>query len=192
MQISLGSSFCLRIGRDASGQYNFVLARKSYFTLCRIFIENQYKLLLSSSYRAGYKLEGALDQFQIDVSGKVVLDSGLSTGGFTDLLLQRGATRVYGVDVGYGQVGVRNGYESERPFSSSGNLPTVQSVAGCTNGLHFGYSGSYLIWSYWYYMRDRLVFWNVQSMRVTLVLSKDRTYEESLETRMAAYFFRLL
>ncbi|GAQ83745.1 hypothetical protein KFL_001600150 [Klebsormidium nitens] len=54
--------------------------------------------------RAGYKLEGALDHFQIDVTGKVALDSGLSTGGFTDLLLQRGATKVYGVDVGYGQV----------------------------------------------------------------------------------------
>lgn len=41
---------------------------------------------------------------QIDVAGMVALDSGLSTGGFTDCLLQRGAARVYGVDVGYGQV----------------------------------------------------------------------------------------
>lgn len=54
--------------------------------------------------RAGYKLEKALDHFNIDVHGLVVLDAGLSTGGFTDCLLQRGAAKVYGVDVGYGQV----------------------------------------------------------------------------------------
>lgn len=54
--------------------------------------------------RAGYKLEKALEQFQIPVSGATVLDAGLSTGGFTDCLLQHGAARVYGVDVGYGQV----------------------------------------------------------------------------------------
>ena len=54
--------------------------------------------------RAGFKLEKALDYFNIDVKDLVVLDSGISTGGFTDCLLQRGAKRVYGVDVGYGQV----------------------------------------------------------------------------------------
>jgi len=54
--------------------------------------------------RAGYKLEHALKQFDIDVRNKVVLDAGLSTGGFTDCLLQSGAKKVYGVDVGYGQV----------------------------------------------------------------------------------------
>ena len=53
--------------------------------------------------RAGYKLEAALDTFGVDVTGCVALDAGLSTGGFTDCLLQRGATRVYGIDVGYGQ-----------------------------------------------------------------------------------------
>ena len=57
--------------------------------------------------RAGHKLEAALDAFGFDVAGKVALDSGLSTGGFTDCLLQRGAKRVYGVDVGYGQVADR-------------------------------------------------------------------------------------
>lgn len=45
-----------------------------------------------------------MEQLEIDVSGKVALDSGLSTGGFTDCLLQYGASFVYGVDVGYGQV----------------------------------------------------------------------------------------
>ena len=54
--------------------------------------------------RAGFKLEGALDAFKIDVTGLVVLDAGISTGGFTDCLLQRGAKRVYGVDVGFGIV----------------------------------------------------------------------------------------
>lgn len=53
--------------------------------------------------RAGYKIEAALDHFQIDPANLVILDAGLSTGGFTDCLLQRGAKRVYGVDVGYGQ-----------------------------------------------------------------------------------------
>lgn len=54
--------------------------------------------------RAGFKLEKALDFFKVDVAGKVALDAGLSTGGFTDCLLQQGIERVYGVDVGYGQV----------------------------------------------------------------------------------------
>ncbi len=54
--------------------------------------------------RAGFKLEKALDHFNIPVKDLVVLDAGLSTGGFTDCLLQRGAKKVYGVDVGYGQV----------------------------------------------------------------------------------------
>jgi 23S rRNA (cytidine1920-2'-O)/16S rRNA (cytidine1409-2'-O)-methyltransferase len=54
--------------------------------------------------RGGLKLEGALDAFQIGVSGKVCADVGASTGGFTDCLLQRGAARVYAIDVGYGQL----------------------------------------------------------------------------------------
>jgi len=54
--------------------------------------------------RAGVKLAHALTQFNVDPTGLVVLDAGLSTGGFTDCLLQKGAAKVYGVDVGYGQV----------------------------------------------------------------------------------------
>jgi 23S rRNA (cytidine1920-2'-O)/16S rRNA (cytidine1409-2'-O)-methyltransferase len=54
--------------------------------------------------RGGLKLQKALDEFALDVSGLVVLDVGASTGGFTDCLLQRGARRVYAVDVGYGQL----------------------------------------------------------------------------------------
>jgi 23S rRNA (cytidine1920-2'-O)/16S rRNA (cytidine1409-2'-O)-methyltransferase len=54
--------------------------------------------------RGGFKLEYALDQFQIDVKGLVAVDVGASTGGFTDCLLKRGASKVYAVDVGYGQL----------------------------------------------------------------------------------------
>lgn len=54
--------------------------------------------------RGGHKLEAALEAWGVDVAGLTALDAGLSTGGFTDCLLQRGAARVYGVDVGYGQV----------------------------------------------------------------------------------------
>ena len=54
--------------------------------------------------RGGLKLEGALDHFPIDVRGKVALDVGASTGGFTDCLLQRGAAKVYAVDVGRNQL----------------------------------------------------------------------------------------
>ena len=54
--------------------------------------------------RGGYKLAGALDAFGYDPGGKRVLDAGASTGGFTDVLLQRGAAAVVAVDVGYGQL----------------------------------------------------------------------------------------
>jgi 23S rRNA (cytidine1920-2'-O)/16S rRNA (cytidine1409-2'-O)-methyltransferase len=53
--------------------------------------------------RGGEKLLGALEAFPIEPAGRVCLDGGISTGGFSDCLLQHGATRVYGVDVGYGQ-----------------------------------------------------------------------------------------
>ncbi|MEB3318133.1 MAG: TlyA family RNA methyltransferase [Cyanobacteriota bacterium] len=54
--------------------------------------------------RGGEKLEAALQAFPLEVGGRVCLDGGLSTGGFSDCLLQHGAERVYGIDVGYGQV----------------------------------------------------------------------------------------
>ena len=57
--------------------------------------------------RGGVKLAAALDHFAIDPAGLVCLDVGASTGGFTDCLLQKGAARVYAVDVGHGQLDAR-------------------------------------------------------------------------------------
>lgn len=68
---------------------------------CNIKIESKRPAYIS---RGGIKLEGALDAFSIDVRGKVIMDVGASTGGFTHCLLMRGAERVYAIDVGYGQL----------------------------------------------------------------------------------------
>lgn len=54
--------------------------------------------------RGGYKLEKAMNSFPITLTDKVTMDIGASTGGFTDCMLQNGATKVYSVDVGYGQL----------------------------------------------------------------------------------------
>jgi 23S rRNA (cytidine1920-2'-O)/16S rRNA (cytidine1409-2'-O)-methyltransferase len=54
--------------------------------------------------RGGTKLEGALDHFKISAQGLTALDLGASTGGFTDCLLQRGAAKIYAIDVGHGQL----------------------------------------------------------------------------------------
>ena len=54
--------------------------------------------------KGGFKLSGALRDFGIDVRGRVCVDAGASTGGFTDCLVQQGAARVYAVDVGFGQL----------------------------------------------------------------------------------------
>jgi 23S rRNA (cytidine1920-2'-O)/16S rRNA (cytidine1409-2'-O)-methyltransferase len=57
--------------------------------------------------RGAYKLRQAVEAFQIEVAGRICLDAGASTGGFTDYLLQNGAASVYAVDVGYGQLAWR-------------------------------------------------------------------------------------
>lgn len=71
-----------------------------------IEISAQIQVKQRSPYvsRGGEKLAKALQEFQISVVDRVCLDGGISTGGFTDCLLKAGAKRVYGIDVGYGQV----------------------------------------------------------------------------------------
>jgi 23S rRNA (cytidine1920-2'-O)/16S rRNA (cytidine1409-2'-O)-methyltransferase len=71
-----------------------------------VAIDSRVELLEQPRYvsRGGLKLEAALDRFQIGVEGKICLDVGSSTGGFTDCLLQRGAARVYAIDVGTAQL----------------------------------------------------------------------------------------
>lgn len=68
--------------------------------------EAQIELMMPLPYvsRGGYKLAGALDTFGIDVTGRVCADVGACTGGFTDVMLQRGAAKVFAIDVGYGQL----------------------------------------------------------------------------------------
>lgn len=68
--------------------------------------ESRVELLEKMPYvsRGGFKLAAALDHWKIDVRGKTCLDVGASTGGFTDVLLQRGAASVWAVDVGHGQL----------------------------------------------------------------------------------------
>ncbi len=69
-------------------------------------IEDQLTLVAPEKFvsRGGVKLERALSHFQLDVAGQTAIDLGASTGGFTDCLLQRGAAKVYAVDVGKGQL----------------------------------------------------------------------------------------
>jgi len=69
---------------------------------CQLEVTDDAELKYVS--RGGLKLEGALDHVGLDVTGLVCLDAGQSTGGFTDVLLQRGAARVVGLDVGHGQL----------------------------------------------------------------------------------------
>ena len=72
----------------------------------KVPLDAQLQVIAPMPYvsRGGYKLAGALDRFRLDVTGKVTADVGACTGGFTDVLLQRGAQRVYAIDVGYGQL----------------------------------------------------------------------------------------
>ncbi|NJM73528.1 MAG: TlyA family RNA methyltransferase [Scytonema sp. RU_4_4] len=72
--------------------------------------------------RGGEKLAKALEVFEIPVEGRICLDGGISTGGFTDCLLQAGAKLVYGVDVGYGQVDWRLRNDSRVVLKERTNL----------------------------------------------------------------------
>ena len=87
--------------------------------------------------RGGLKLQKALDEFRLDVSGLAVLDVGASTGGFTDCLLQRGARKVFAVDVGYGQLAwklrtddrVVNLEKTNIRYLTSDGLPEIPDMA---------------------------------------------------------------
>lgn len=78
--------------------------------------------------RGGLKLEAALDHFHLQAAGRVALDAGLSTGGFADVLLQRGVKRVYGVDVGYGQVANKIRDDPRCVVLERTNLRTMKSL----------------------------------------------------------------
>jgi 23S rRNA (cytidine1920-2'-O)/16S rRNA (cytidine1409-2'-O)-methyltransferase len=75
--------------------------------------------------RGGEKLDAALEAWRIDVGGKVFVDAGASTGGFTDCLLQRGAARVHAVDVGYNQLAWRLRQDSRVVVHESTNITAV-------------------------------------------------------------------
>lgn len=78
--------------------------------------------------RAGDKLEAALDAFAIDAEGRSALDAGASTGGFTDVLLNRGAVRVYAVDVGRAQLIERLRHDPRVVSMERTNLRTLEAL----------------------------------------------------------------
>jgi len=89
-QVNVGSTRALKPGVLVSEGAELEVLQKSRFVS-----------------RGGEKLAAALDRFGIDAKGRVALDIGASTGGFTDCLLQNGAARVYAVDVGHNQIDYR-------------------------------------------------------------------------------------
>jgi 23S rRNA (cytidine1920-2'-O)/16S rRNA (cytidine1409-2'-O)-methyltransferase len=80
--------------------------------------------------RGGLKLDSALDHFGVDCSGRVCLDAGASTGGFTDVLLHRGAKLVYAVDVGHGQLDSRLAADPRVRVLDRTNVRTLATLDG--------------------------------------------------------------
>jgi len=80
--------------------------------------------------RGGEKLAAALDAFAVDCRGRICLDAGASTGGFTDVLLARGAARVYAVDVGHGQLLPRLAEDERVTVLDRTNLRHLDSLPG--------------------------------------------------------------
>ena len=70
-------------------------------TNCNLILKQKDKIWVS---RGGYKLDKAINDFEVDCTGIIAMDIGSSTGGFTDVLIKKGAKKVYSVDVGYGQL----------------------------------------------------------------------------------------
>ncbi|MEB3306570.1 MAG: TlyA family RNA methyltransferase [Cyanobacteriota bacterium] len=89
----------IRAGRVRSGDRILDKPGLEVRSGCALSIETPPRFVS----RGGEKLDAALEQWPIHVRDRVCLDAGISTGGFSDCLLQRGAARVYGIDVGYGQ-----------------------------------------------------------------------------------------
>lgn len=87
-------------GKVRSGDHVYNKSSEFVKTSSVVTIDEEEKFVS----RGGYKIEKALDEFSIDVSGLTAIDAGASTGGFTDCLLQRGAKKIYSVDVGKGQL----------------------------------------------------------------------------------------
>lgn len=85
--------------------------------------------------RGGLKLAAALDGFAVEVSGRVCLDAGASTGGFCDVLLTRGASRVYAVDVGYGQLDQRIATDARVVVLDRTNLRHLAELPGAPPSL---------------------------------------------------------
>jgi 23S rRNA (cytidine1920-2'-O)/16S rRNA (cytidine1409-2'-O)-methyltransferase len=88
--------------------------------------------------RGGEKLAGALDDLGVDPGGRVCLDAGASTGGFTDALLQRGARQVYAIDVGYGQLAWRLRQDERVVVIERTNIRDLASLEGPTPDLAVG------------------------------------------------------
>lgn len=95
-----------------------------------IGLQDTVVAVLSKKYVgfAGFKLEHALSFFKIDVTGFVCLDAGLSTGGFTDCLLQHGAKKVYGIDVGSCQIDAALAQDVRLVVMEQTNLKNVESL----------------------------------------------------------------
>lgn len=83
--------------------------------------------------RAGFKLEKALDFWNISVVGLTILDAGISTGGFTDCLLQRGAKKIYGVDVGHSQLDKSIASDARLVLMENTNLKELETVGELVN-----------------------------------------------------------
>lgn len=92
---------------------------------CELIVDLRLSKYVS---RAGFKLEYALKHFEVKVNNLIALDAGISTGGFTDCLLQHGVARVYGVDVGHGQTSPKILTDSRVVIFEKINLRTFSSL----------------------------------------------------------------
>lgn len=97
----------------------------------RVPVDAHVEIVAPAPYvsRGGYKLSEALERFKIDVSGLVCADVGACTGGFTDVLLQRNASRVYAIDVGYGQLAWNLRNDARVVVMERTNVRHLESVA---------------------------------------------------------------